>query len=218
MKVAIYTSIFGGYDRLKLQPRFPNVEYLCFTNEKIEQAGWSVIPVKTPEESPRISAKRPKTSPHWFLDPVFDYSIWIDGSITIVSPDFVSRCLSSINKWGIACMAHPVGNCIFQEASGCAHMEKYRTQKVVEQAEHYRKLGYPSNNGLAACGIIARDMRNPKLRQIGDDWMYENLVWTYQDQISFPFVLWKNQHWFDKISFSYIDRSIFRLTDHTRED
>ena len=218
MRVAIYTSIFGDYDRLKPQPQFAGVDYLCFTNTNLKQAGWAIIPVETPQENPRTSSKRPKTSPHWFLESSFDYSIWIDGSITILAPDFVERCLSSIKQWGIACMTHPVGNCIFQEAAGCANMEKYRTQKVVEQAEHYRRLGYPQNNGLAACGIIARDMKNPKLREIGDHWMYENLVWTYQDQISFPFVLWKNQHWFDKLAFSYIDRSIFKLTDHLRED
>lgn len=214
MRIAIYTSIFGGYDKLKPQPQFPGVDYLCFTNESIKQNGWAVIPIKTPDESPRISSKRAKTSPHWYLERSFTHSIWIDGSITIVSPNFVERCLNSLNKYAIACMDHPVGRCIFQEADGCRDMKKYKTQRVIEQATHYMRLGYPKDNGLAACGIIVRDMRHPKLREIGDNWMYENLVWTYQDQISFPFVLWKNQHWYDRLSFNYFDRSVFRLTDH----
>jgi hypothetical protein len=221
LKVAIYTSIMGNFDSLKPQPVFPGVDYLCFTDlqintPQISDLGWNIIPMRRQDENPRIAAKRAKITAHRMLDPNYDVSIWIDGSITIIAADFVERCLQGLSKWGIACMNHPVGRCIYQEAKGCADMEKYRSQRIIEQAMHYKMLGYPGDNGLAACGIIVRDMKSQIVKQIGDAWMYENLIWTYQDQISFPFVLWRAKHWFDVLSFDYRDRSVFQLTDHLR--
>lgn len=219
MRIAIYTAIFGKYDVLKDQPRFPETDYICFTDSPAGASRtWNIALVQPPPgEHSRVTAKRFKTTPHKFLPADYDFTIWIDGSIVIVNVTFLEQCISSVKKWGIGCMNHPVGKCIFQEATGCAHMVKYQTQPVIEQAEHYRSLGYPENNGLAACGIIVRDMKNQKLHRIGEDWMAENKSWTYQDQISFPYVLWKNEHWFDPLSFCYTDRSMFVLYDHAHE-
>lgn len=213
--IAIYTAIFGDYDRLKPQPRFPGVEYLCFTDSKtLHCEGWRVLQTDPSTEHPRLSAKRFKTSPHLYLDPRFDLSIWIDGSIVIVDPGFVEKCLAALSSGDIACMRHPVGRCIYQEASGCLHFEKYQGQPILSQVEHYRLLGYPENNGLAACGIIARRHQSALCRKIGEEWLKENLIWSYQDQLSFPLVLWRNNTWFQELPFSYTDRSVFVLVDH----
>lgn len=217
-RVAIYTAIFGDFDSLKPQPRFPGVDYICFSDgDRDGVTGWKTVRCSTNGTDPRIVAKRYKTTPHLYLDAVYDYTIWIDGSISIASADFLSLCLDRPLQWGIACMRHPVGTCIYQEARGCADMPKYRRQRVIEQALHYKTQGYPGTHGLAACGIIVRDTRNEKVQRIGTDWFSENLMWTYQDQISFPYVLWKNQHNYDVLPFNYGDRSVFVLSDHTSE-
>jgi hypothetical protein len=215
MRIAIYTAIFGDYDELKPQPRFPNTDYICFSDTPKPNHGmWNVVGVKPPEgEHPRITAKRIKTCPHQFLGE-YDLTLWIDGSIVINTSHFLQLALGALSKWGISCMRHPVGNCIYSEALGCVHMEKYQGLPILEQVESYRQAGYPTENGLAACGIIGRDMRRQEVAVIGEQWLAENLRWTYQDQLSFPYVLWKNGYWYDQMPFHYLDRSVFFLVDH----
>lgn len=220
MKILIYTAIFGGYDLLKPQPSFSNVDYVCFTDSELKAAqvgAWTIARVKGDKEHPRLAAKRFKLLPHQFVRGA-DITIWIDGSIVIVDPHFVQTCIASLQTYGIACMKHPGGNCIYQEAAGCLHMEKYTGLPIPEQVAFYRSQGYPENNGLAACGIIVRDMRIPQVHKIGEDWWEENQRWSYQDQISFPYVLWKNNYWFDTLKIDYFDRSKFVLVDHLRPE
>lgn len=223
MRIAIYTAIFGGYDQLKDQPPFSGVDYICFSDSpSLRSRCWRVAYCEAPPEHSRITAKRFKTTPHLFLPQEYDISIWIDGSMVIVGASFIGKCLSSIGKWGISCMLHPVGNCIYQEAEGCFRMPKYLSQPIIQQAKHYREQGYPEQNGLAACGIIVRDLRSEtvkeKVEQVGCDWFAENVKWSYQDQISFPYVLWKNEHWFDVLGIDYRDRSMFVLCDHASDE
>ena len=40
-------------------------------------------------------------------------------------------------------------------------------------------------------GLLVRDNENDLIRTMNEMWMEENLRWTYQDQISLPYVLWK---------------------------
>lgn len=215
-QIALYTAIFGDFDVLKDPPYMANTSYYCFTDDATLRSGtWNITVVDTPKgEHPRLTGKRYKTMPHRFLPQGHRYSIYIDGSVIIFNPDFVERCISSLDRWGIACMLHPDNNCIFDEAVTCASLEKYRSQPILAQAEHYRSLGYPAHAGMAACGIIARDSSNETVMKIGEEWFQENLSWTYQDQLSFPFVLWRRKHDFDRMSFNFSDRSMFGLTNH----
>ena len=44
MKIAVYTSIFGGYDKLnENQYKMDGVDYLCFTDSDIQSDTWDVI-------------------------------------------------------------------------------------------------------------------------------------------------------------------------------
>ena len=36
-----------------------------------------------------------------------------------------------------------------------------------------------------------RDNENERIRRLNEMWMEENLRWTYQDQISLPYLFWR---------------------------
>jgi hypothetical protein len=55
---------------------------------------------------------------------------------------------------------------------------------------HYFSEGFVDNIGLFACGVIAR-VHSPSLADFGSEWFVENTRWSIQDQLSFPFLLWK---------------------------
>ena len=46
-------------------------------------------------------------------------------------------------------------------------------------------------HGLFAGGVIARRRDDPVIRRLNEMWLEENVRFTYQDQLSLPFLLWK---------------------------
>jgi hypothetical protein len=59
-----------------------------------------------------------------------------------------------------------------------------------EQLERYIKDGYPDNT-LYECGFFI--YKNNDLHcKLLDDWWEENIKYSYQDQLSLPYLLWKH--------------------------
>jgi hypothetical protein len=92
-------------------------------------------------------------------------------------------------------------------------MIKYRGFPIREQVSYYSKVAILPHSGLYACGVVARkEPLMPMLRRANELWWSENVKWSYQDQLSLPFVLhqlgigvdqipgnlWRND-WFDWI-------------------
>jgi hypothetical protein len=50
----------------------------------------------------------------------------------------------------------------------------------------------PEKFGLWACGAIVWRNKD-KARQFGQAWLAENQRWSIQDQVSFPYLVWKMQ-------------------------
>jgi hypothetical protein len=65
-----------------------------------------------------------------------------------------------------------------------------------------------------AAGIIVRDMNNKKVTTINKAWWRENLRWTFQDQLSLPYVLWKHNYGYDPIHLNLWDNHLFELVPH----
>lgn len=207
--VCVYTSIVGNYDRLKPQPKQTvDCDWICFTDEQLAPIGeWQVITVLFPSvpASARARAKHIKVLSHQlfpggFFDESgarfaearhYDYLIWIDGSVQLLRPDFVEMMISSIGKSGWALFRHPWRDCIYDEARESADMVKYQQQPIMEQAEFYRKSGFPSHYGLWCGGLIARRTDAHHLTAINELWWRETMRWTCQDQVSLPVVLWR---------------------------
>ena len=141
--IVVYTSIFGGYDRLKPQPEIPGVDFVCFTDDpSLEAPPWNVLVEHPRYEHPRMSAKYYKLFPHEVF-PKNPLTVWIDGSVTIKRADFPQAFLSHLNESGMALLPHPDRNDIYDEAELSIKMRKYFDQPILEQVAHYRAKGYP---------------------------------------------------------------------------
>jgi hypothetical protein len=229
MRAVVYTAIFGNYDALKQPPpQDEPCDFVCFTDSKMPSrvGAWRVIRVRPdPAVHPRMQAKYFKllshrVFPHGRLAARYapfsvrrraDLSIWIDASLQIKSSAFVRDMRDKLGAGDWAMFTHPDRDCIYEEASVSITMLKYQTVPILPQVEAYRSI-VPPHGGLYACTIIVR--REPSaecLKRVQERWWEENIKWTYQDQISLPFVLrgvadcnpvrifdslWNNQ-WFD---------------------
>jgi hypothetical protein len=149
---------------------------------------------------PMLSHKWFKTHPAEVL-PTADISIWIDGSMEIVAPDFFELCLEALDSDDWACMPHPARTCIYPEASYSATLTwRYDAPSINAQAEHYSHF-HPANWGLIATGFNVR-RHTPAVLELADEWWTENVQWSHQDQLSLP-VLMKLYSEQGKVRFNY---------------
>jgi hypothetical protein len=190
-KRALYTAIFGNYDRLKDIPQQLGVDLICFTDDtKLQHPRWQVRYVQPKYAHPRLSAKYYKMLSHVAL---FEYEevLWVDGSFEVQDPNFAKDVFEYLEAASIAVCLHPERGCIYDEASLCQPMAKYCDQNIVEQVAYYREQGFPAKWGLFAAGIVARRNDDSTISHLNEAWMEENEKWTYHDQLSLPYVLWK---------------------------
>lgn len=183
MRVLIYTSIFGDYDTQKVHPdQTIETDFMNFT-----------LPHEEFGDNPRLQSKYYKVIPHRLLGNgmQYDYTIWIDGSIQIESAFFAEYMISQAkDSW--AMFKHPWRDCIYEEIAEAHNMKKYLDQPMIEQGEWYMEDGMPPNWGMPTCTIICRNARNLDVMALGELWWREILKWGIKDQVSLPYVLYKN--------------------------
>ena len=207
MKIAIYTSIFGGYDDLiDEQYQMDGVDYICFTDRDLESETWKVIKSTPIYNDPNRNAKKYKILPHRYLRD-YDYSIWIDGNIKVIS-DIRALCNGDSYKVYDHMQVFDKRNCIYDEAQAILNFGKINSERtpergiknwkdnpklIVDQMNRYISEGYPKNNGLATNPIIVRNHNDSDVIAVMEDWWSEIKYNSKRDQLSFNYIVWKNQ-------------------------
>jgi hypothetical protein len=216
----ICTAVTGGYDYVPNQKKIDGVDYIYFTDGKSpEPIANPWIPILLGDENldNRRRSKRPKLNPHsipMLLN--WKYMIWIDGDMGILSPDFVPEIMSHMQN-GFVVSPHFDGrHCAYGEAT--IRPVKYANEPLDEQCNFYRSEGFPEQYGLYECGVSARDLTNPKVKEVGELWQKQNLDWSYQDQVSFPYCLWKIGFEPDVLPQTFRNYNWVWINAHTRED
>jgi hypothetical protein len=215
-RVAVYTAIYGGYDRLLEQPDMPGVDLWCFTDDRgLRSDQWRVIYRRSRQRHPRMAAKWFKMNPSRVL-PAYQRSVWIDGGVKIERTDFADIVLGATSQDGLALFRHPVRDRVVDEAEFCVPIPKYAGLPMLAQVEHYRHRGFPDRSGLWAGGVIGRQ-HNRVMHRLGRAWWRENKRWTYQDQLSLPYVLWQLRLEPGTIPYELWDGQIMSIVAHTSE-
>jgi hypothetical protein len=206
-RAVIYTAIFGGYEELKPPvPQDEECDFICFTDGNLPSrvGAWHVVRVRRGGDiHPRLRAKYFKVLSHrvfskgrlalryapFSVRRRSDLSIWIDGSLRIKSPTLVTDMRSIVDDSQWAMFSHPWRDCIYEEAAVSMGLPKYYGLPVDRQVEAYRSV-VPAHGGLYACGVIVRrEPSTERLNRLHELWWRENIKWTYQDQLSLPYVL-----------------------------
>jgi hypothetical protein len=200
LRVGLYTAIYGESDWVK---PVPDIDCPCFlytdsyqTAQQAMNQGWNVEIVAhgiaTLKGEPRIVApmmahKWWKTHPELAL-PGVDVSLWIDGSMEVITQDYVKLCLEALGDDDWACVPHPVRHCIYPEADFSATLTwRYDGPSILAQRDHYRQF-HPANWGLFATGANAR-RHTDEVMKLSHNWWDECINWSHQDQISLPVLL-----------------------------
>jgi len=195
-KVAVYSCITGGYDRINNPILIDdNLDYFCVSDSsKSMDSIWKFIeiPESTKKYKGGMINRYCKLNP-WSLFYDYDFSIYIDGNIDIVS-DIRNLCtIAETSKIGIAMHLHSSRDCIYNESLICKLYKRGNTSAIENQMVAYRNADFPEHFGMVEATIIIVDLKNPIAKKIMGDWWNELLrSGSGRDQLSFPYVLWKN--------------------------
>lgn len=204
--MTVYVSaIYGGYDHAKPPP--PGDAVMFTDNPNLQAPGWDIrVDTRYPHLHPRLQAKAPKLLPHVFL-PEHPRTVWIDGSITVTA---------DVDIAPLGFFRHPARCNVANEAAVSMMMHKYAGLPCVEQANSYLAGGLPE--GLWASGFHTRDIDAPNVVEFFDRWWHENVLWTYQDQLSLPWARWKAGVEITDLAYGLYTNPWFTIGDHLRGD
>ncbi len=190
--IVIYTAITGDYDTLK-DPVFTadNLTYVCLTNNPdIKSKIWNIEYIKDDSRDNVHLARHIKLNPHRYFKG-YETSIWVDGKYQIM--DDLRIYVTQYQKQStVLCFPHPERECICDEVAACIFEAKGISKDMIIQVADYLKEGYPIQNGLYETGCIVRIHNDDFVKQLMNEWENEIRKYSFRDQLSFPYICWKN--------------------------
>ncbi len=201
-EIVVYTSIFGNYDQL-IEPLFksPVCDYYAITDQEIPDTSvWKKYDTSHIEGFEQLDgyhkAKFCKMFPYK-LFPEYKYSVWVDGNVQIVAD--LMPLVDRMENASMATFENPKHDCIYTEARFNICQNNVKSKELQEQVEQYKKEGFPVKFGMREFSIIARKHDDVELKKLMTHWWEQVNTYTMRDQISLPYVLWKNGHKIDYI-------------------
>ena len=209
-KIAVITANIGGYDKdLTDISKIINKDFFdwyYFTDSFITSMDWNIIENKTIEKNIKktfgykamMNAKYYKVQPfHIEILKKYEYIIWIDGSIELINLNFVEdiirKIISTPLEKDILLFEHYIRENIWDEYTLSCNIPKYSDCDMLIQVEKYMNdIGYMKSNPIMyECGTIIYKAC-PSIYNLCDNWWEEINKYGFQDQLSFPYVLYKN--------------------------
>jgi len=216
--VAVVTAVTKNYDH-NLKFNVHNADCWFFRDEQTTpRQGWIQHSLEKYDWHPRRIAKLPKINPHRydFLKNDYEYVIWIDGDMEVINRNFVDEILGFMDDSGLVISPHfDPRHCAYGEAT--IRPPKYASEPLDEQVAFYRQEGFPEDFGLYEGGVAARRMNAPGLEELEQVWLQQNIDYSYQDQVSLPYALWKTGFKPSVLPRSFRDYKWVRINAHTSE-
>lgn len=194
-RIAVYTAITGNYD-LPIEPLYvpQNVDFYIVTDMEISaNSVWKKIDINLIGKISRMDSTRKarfaKIHPHLFFKD-YEYSIWIDSNFKAVGD--LSKFIKCIGKEiPFASNWHPDRNSIYTELDACVMRKKDDESLLKKQVEFYKKEGMPDDFGLIETNMIVRKHMDCRCISLMEAWWEEIRRWSKRDQLSLPYVIWK---------------------------
>lgn len=122
----------------------------------------------------------------------YDFYIWIDGSI-FLRREFVTLMVKLFKQYAppLVSFKHSARNSVGAEFLESVNMNKYRAQPLTQQYKTYVNENFPDNLGLFENTVMIKKNCDT-VNKAFDMWWEHNVKYSYQDQISLPFILWKS--------------------------
>lgn len=198
-KKVLYTCITGNYDRLLLQKFIADdYDYVCFTDNSqllsySNYGAWIIKPLASNMQDAVLSNRWHKTHPH-ILFPEYEASIYIDGNIRLNSGYFIKA--AEDKNIALVIPKHNIRNCVFEEIEAVMKIivPKGITSDIsVKKMHEFLILNeMPHNYGFLENNFIYRKHNDKRVIKIMEEWWHFIETIVNRDQLSLPYVLYKN--------------------------
>lgn len=197
-KIAVYTCMAGDYDYVR-KPKYvsSNCDYFIITDLDNHYNIFNKIEIskqikKKYSNNPMLITRYYKTHPFELFEN-YDYAIYVDSNVEIMSD--ISKMINNINNdYGLGLHASNQRDCIYNEIKVHRILKKGNYKKMKDQAKRYKKRKFPKHYGVLDCNVVACELKNLNAIKILRDWWREYLrSESLRDQLSLPYVLWKNK-------------------------
>ena len=217
-RIAIYTSVFGGYDRL-LEPKIipNNCDFYAITDIEINKdSAWKKIDCPNEMENMTNIEKNRyvKIKPHLIFKN-YDYSIYVDGNIQIITD--LTEYIHLLNDVHIATHRHHLRDCVYDELDAIEKSKKDSKSNVMKHKNFLLEADMPKNYGLLQCSVIVREHNHSQCIKIMDEWWEEFKNYSKRDQVSLPHILFKNNIPVNKVGVlgnNIYKNASFRIYNH----
>jgi len=189
-RIAVYTAVVGPYDEL-FDPQVcaHNCDFFVFTDQVITNQIWQRKPLPYVDADDCRTARFIKLHPH-LLFPDYEFSIWIDANLEILSDLTPYLALVQTQDF-MATWRHPRRSTVSDELEACVHHSKDDAVVMREQFSRQRSAGFPDRSGLFETSIMVRRHNDRRSINLMTAWWKEICNGSRRDQISLPFVLWQ---------------------------
>ena len=194
-RIAVYTCITNEYDILK-EPQINDsrVDYYYISDRKLSYDSKfkfidinTIVPTHITEETRRT--RYCKINAH-VIFPEYRYSLFFDGSIRI-KPDILGY-FDHLPSSRIVLLNKVKWDSPYVEAARRCITQRDNKSIILEQVYSYKLEGLPDDVGVYTTGILIREHNHYVCKKLMDDWWEQLKLYSKRDQISFPYVLWKN--------------------------
>lgn len=198
-KYVVYTVLTGGYEDV-LQPLVcdSRFDYILFSNDYSEEriGIWQIRPIPPIvdlSDNKRLS-RYPKSHPESMLAE-YNASLYIDANIQIADKWVYNRCIElaeqMVNVAGIK-LLYTGRDDIYRHAYDMCMLGYEHDMDAIRQMSALYKKGFPEHFGLNENNIIFRS-HSVKMKHVDEEWWWWIRNYSFRDQFSFMFCIWKYQ-------------------------
>lgn len=187
-RVAVYTALFGDYDRLPpVIAHSDCADFICFTDQSITAGGWEIRAVERTTTSKALESRKYKIFP-WIHLGDYEYSIYVDANTQLLGrlDDLIGKFLieNDFVAWG-----HPERNDVVSECLAVLVSKKYPKNPLLKQLRDYLDKGLEYHTGLVEASFLWRRHSNKELRRLMRAWWKHINRFTSRDQISLSYLM-----------------------------
>lgn len=194
-QIAVYTCIVGDYDDLQEPLSIsPECDYFLISDRKPERnTVFEYIDIETvvPKHLTDNTRKNRfcKINAHKIFHQ-YRYSVYFDGNIRLKHT--ITELIAELPGTRLITLCPNHWSSIYREMVSILQNGRDDGEVVRKQAEKYWLEGLPENFGCVICAVLIREHNHPVCRRIMEEWWQQLEQFSRRDQISLPYVLWRN--------------------------
>ena len=174
-KVVIYSCLIGNYDNISSFEKQKGFDYFLFTDQKIENTNWTILPIPKYVEKFKISNVKKqrfiKIHPHIFFKK-YDLSLYIDANY-VIKGDLKDFLINTLNPIDNIYISHLQFGRTLELSIKSAIRNKLDKLEVLNNT--FKRYDYKilKEQGIVNSGLIIRKHNNIDCVKLMEEWWKE---------------------------------------------